>query len=246
MATFVLVHGAWASGWFWHKLAPLLMAAGHEVFAPTLTGLGERAHLLSRDVGLGTHIKDVLGVLEYEDLRGVVLVGWSYGGRVISVVAHQAPERLAHLVYLDASIQQDDRSALDQMEPAARAALEERVRREGDGWKIPPWPVEGWMHYVERGELLEGEARLAHSKLRPQPFKADTEAFALANSAAERLPRTYIECTLNKPSGRDWEARHAEESGWRMRRMEAAHSVMLTHPFQLAALLAEAATAAAR
>jgi pimeloyl-ACP methyl ester carboxylesterase len=223
-----------------HKLTPLLIAAGHEVFAPTLTGLGERAHLLTRDVGLGTHVEDVLGVLEYEDLRVVVLVGWSYGGRVISVVAHRAPERLAHLVYLDPSIQQDGRSALDEMGAATHATEEERIRTEGEGWKLPTRPVEGWMHYVARGEMSEAEARLAHSKLRPQPAKAYTEVFRLDNPLAEALPRTYIECTLNTPSRRR-DARHAEKSGWRFRRMEAAHSVMLTHPFQLAALLAEAA-----
>jgi pimeloyl-ACP methyl ester carboxylesterase len=85
-ATFVLVHGAWHGGWCWKKLTPLLRATGHEVFAPTLTGLGERSHLLTRDVGLETHITDIEQVLEYEDLRNVVLVGHSYAGMVITGV----------------------------------------------------------------------------------------------------------------------------------------------------------------
>src|SRR5579862_6453256 len=101
MATFVLVHGAWHGGWCWRKLTPLLRAAGHEVFAPTLTGLGERAHLATPEVGLSFHVQDVVNVLVYEDLHEVVLVGHSYGGMVITGVTGQAPERLAQLVYLD-------------------------------------------------------------------------------------------------------------------------------------------------
>src|SRR4051812_8081549 len=104
MATFVLVHGAWHGGWCWRKLTPLLRAAEHAVYTPTLTGLGERAHLGGPDVGLATHVRDVVTVLWYEDLSGVVLVGHSYGGMVIGGVADQVPERLAHLVYLDAYV----------------------------------------------------------------------------------------------------------------------------------------------
>src|SRR6476619_3074890 len=102
-ATFVLVHGAWHGGWCWKKLTPLLREAGYDVFAPTLTGLGERSHLLTRDVGLDTHITDIGQVLEYEDLTNVVLVGHSYGGMVITGVADRAGDRIAQLVYLDAA-----------------------------------------------------------------------------------------------------------------------------------------------
>jgi pimeloyl-ACP methyl ester carboxylesterase len=104
MATYALVHGAWHGGWCWKKVTPLLRAAGHEVFAPTLTGLGERAHLLTPAVDPETHIDDVLGVLHYEDLRQVVLVGHSYGGTVITGVAARAADRIGHLVYLDAFV----------------------------------------------------------------------------------------------------------------------------------------------
>src|SRR5688500_11127625 len=102
MATFVLVHGAWGGGWAWKRVAPLLRRQGHEVFTPTLTGLGERAHLTSRDVNLDTHIRDIENLLLYEDLENVVLVGWSYGGMVVTGVLDRVPERLAHVVYLDA------------------------------------------------------------------------------------------------------------------------------------------------
>src|SRR5262245_27394666 len=102
MTTFVLVHGAWAGGWLWRKVATLLRAAGPEVFTPTLTRLGARVHLARPEIDLSGHLQDVLGVLEFEDLRQVVLVGNSYGGMVITGVADRAPDRLAHVVYLDA------------------------------------------------------------------------------------------------------------------------------------------------
>ena len=108
MATFVLVHGGWAGSVVWRELAPRLRNAGHEVYAPTLTGIGARKHLLSREIDLDTHIQDVIGVVEDEDLSDIVLVGHSYGGMVISGVADRVPERIASLVYLDASCQRTD------------------------------------------------------------------------------------------------------------------------------------------
>jgi pimeloyl-ACP methyl ester carboxylesterase len=110
---FVLVHGAWHGGWCWKKVAPLLRAAGHDVFTPTLTGLGERVHLLASEIDLATHVDDVLGVLEYEDLTNVVLVGHSYGGMVISGVAERAGSRLARLVYLDAFLPENGKALRD-------------------------------------------------------------------------------------------------------------------------------------
>jgi pimeloyl-ACP methyl ester carboxylesterase len=111
--TFVLVHGAWHGGWCWKKVTPLLRAAGHEVFAPTLTGLGERSHLLTRDVGLDTHITDIEQVLEYEDLRNVVLVGHSYAGMVITGVGDRAADRIGQLVYVDAFLPEHGKALTD-------------------------------------------------------------------------------------------------------------------------------------
>jgi pimeloyl-ACP methyl ester carboxylesterase len=101
MATFVLVHGSCHGGWCWKKVTPLLRNASHEVYTPTLPGLGERSHLVSRDIGLDTHILDMIQVIEYENLNEVMLVGHSYGGLVIGGVAEKVPERIRRLVYLD-------------------------------------------------------------------------------------------------------------------------------------------------
>src|SRR5713101_6890568 len=121
MATFVLVHGGWHGGWCWQKVIPFLAAAGHEVYAPTLTGLAERASELSSEVGLDTHIQDIVGLLEEKNLHGVILVGHSYGGMVITGVVDQVPERIAHLVYKVRNQGRGDRSA-----PAAHQAKTDR------------------------------------------------------------------------------------------------------------------------
>src|SRR5437867_3282753 len=128
MATFVLVHGASTGGWYWAPVRSLLRDAGHEVHTPTLTGLGERCHLLSRGIGLDTHIQDVVNALVYEDLRDVVLAGHSYSGMVVTGVADRVPERIAHLVYVDAFVPHHGESLLDLGGPGAREYIEKDVR----------------------------------------------------------------------------------------------------------------------
>ena len=122
MATFVICHGAWSAAWAWKKVRPLLRAAGHEIFTPTYTGLGERAHQVSRSINLETHIADVLAVLDCEDLRDVVLVGHSYGGMVATGVADRAAERIAKLIYLDAFVPDNGQSLFDLL-PASAACV---------------------------------------------------------------------------------------------------------------------------
>ena len=135
MTTFVLVHGSCHGGWCWKEVTPLLRKYGHDVYTRTLTGLGERSHLVSRNVGLHTHILDIIQVLEYEDLSEVTLVGHSYGGLVIGGVAEVIPERIKRLVYLDAYIPQDNKSAFD-IVPGLEAIYKERALTERDrnGW----------------------------------------------------------------------------------------------------------------
>ena len=134
MGTFVLVHGAWGGGWAWRPtVGALLREAGHEVFTPTLTGLGERAHLASPDIDLETHINDIVGVIEYENLHDVVLMGHSYGGMAITGVADRVPERLAHLVYVDAFVPEDGQSLADLIGPGTAEGMIARAQAEGDG-----------------------------------------------------------------------------------------------------------------
>lgn len=140
MATYVLLHAAWAGGWQWRSVATLLRNVGHEVFTPTLTGLGERAHLACPEVGLDTHVQDVLGVLEYEELDDLVLVGHSYSGMVITAVAEHLPEQIDQLVYLDAFVPQDGQSLNDILGPDLQAHFVRMARRYGKGWRVPHDP----------------------------------------------------------------------------------------------------------
>ena len=245
MATFVLLHGAWHGGWCWKKITPLLRDAGHEAFAPTLTGLGERAHLAHPDVDLTTHIQDVVNVLEYEDLDAVVLVGHSYGGMVITGVADQLPGRLAHLVYLDAFVPDDRQALVDLIPPEGRHSFEARVRAEGDGWHLPsrlpvPWEVAVREDYRVTDEA---DVRWMVARLGPQPFKTMTEPVRRINPAAAALPRTYVRCTQYASPAFDRFAESARQPGsrWRCRELATSHDAMVTMPRELADLLLEVA-----
>ncbi len=138
MPMFLFVPGAWLGGWCWRDVVPPLQAGDHAVVCPTLTGLGERAHLLSPQIGLQAHIADIVGLLHYHDLNGVTLVGHSYGGTVITAVAEQVPERIRRLVYLDASVPRDGESNNDVIGPEMAAQLRSSATSGGEGWRVPP------------------------------------------------------------------------------------------------------------
>jgi pimeloyl-ACP methyl ester carboxylesterase len=142
MTTFVLVHGGGHGGWCWKRVAARLRHAGHEVFTPTLTGLGERAHLLHEGIDLNTHIQDIVGVLQWEELADVVLCGHSYGGMVITGVADKAPAQLRALVYLDAFLPADGQSLMDLVFPERVASFRDYARTKGAGFRVAPIPAE--------------------------------------------------------------------------------------------------------
>jgi pimeloyl-ACP methyl ester carboxylesterase len=192
MATFVIVHGAWSGGHAWRWLRPLLRTAGHEVFTPALTGLGERSHLASAQVDLDTHIRDVLGVLEFEDLDQVVLVGHSYGGVVITGVADRMPQRVAQLVYLDAEVPADGQCEFDLLAPEERAGYQQAAAARGQGWQIPP-PVPDPLP-----EGLDARLRWAMSRMVSQPITTFTQPLRLADRSGAGVARTYIRCTQGK------------------------------------------------
>jgi pimeloyl-ACP methyl ester carboxylesterase len=229
MATFVLVHGGWAGGWHWREVASSLRAAGHDVFTPTLTGLGERVHLASPEIGLDTHIQDILMVLEYEELRDVILVGYSYSGMVITGVAERAPDRLAHLVYLDAYVPQDGESLLDMLGPGVAAFIEQAAQAYGDGWRIPHNPPDA-------------------PRRTPHPLKTGQQPVSVTNPSAAALPRTFIYCIHDKdtmgPVGlpiTQAAERARSDSRWRYRELQTGHSPWETAPRELASLLLEVA-----
>ena len=172
MATFVLVPGAWLGGWCWHAVAPPLRAAGHTVYTPTLTGLGERVHLAGPTVDLETHIADIVNVLTYEALDDVVLLGHSYAGIVVTGVADRLRERIAKVVYLDSGPVPDGLSFLDMQPPNVREHHERLVNERGQGWRLemPPWDELASINGASLEGLDEGARRLIRARATPQPF----------------------------------------------------------------------------
>jgi pimeloyl-ACP methyl ester carboxylesterase len=233
-STFVLVHGAWHGGWCWKKLTPLLQAAGHEVFTPTLTGLDERAHLLTPQIGLDTHIADITAVLDYEDLRNVILVGHSYGGMVITGVAELAAHRLSHLVYLDAFIPQDGQALLDTL-PDHGASVRKIAAESGDGWKVP-------VGKATFGVTDEADVKWMVARMTPQPFRPFVEPVRLTNPTALALPRRYILCRQDKPTLFDSHAQRASREGWGYSELQTGHDTMITVPEALGNILLEVAS----
>ncbi len=237
MATFVLVHGAWYGGWCWQKVIPFLEAAGHEVYAPTLTGLAERASELSPDVGLETHIQDIVGELVEKNLHGVILVGHSYGAMVITGAVDAVPERIAHLVYLDTFVPRDGESMAD-ISPLVIRLLRKQAQAHGDGWKVDPHGTYGVTTEPDRSWVLRS--------VMPQPLKTFQQPLHLKNPAiVSAKPRTHIACTgsgffyslMQHLMGR--RALPPTEAGWRLRQLLTGHCAMITMPRELADLLLE-------
>jgi pimeloyl-ACP methyl ester carboxylesterase len=208
--TIVFVHGAWGGGWQYTKVQPLLEAAGHTVFRPTMTGLGERVHLGGPDVGLSTHVEDIVKVLEFEELDDVVLVGHSYGGMVISGVADRVPERIAKLVFFDAILPENGESvaslfgdAIDTMAVAGEGGAEP--------WQLVP-------RWVEEGEPPPVDV--------PQPLLTFTEPIELMSEEAEQLSAVFL---LTVEAGQEVDdfdvfADRARNRGWKVVEMEGSHN----------------------
>jgi pimeloyl-ACP methyl ester carboxylesterase len=230
MAIFVLVPGAWLGGWCWRDVATDLQARGHRVICTTLTGLGERAHLVSPEVGLDTHVCDLVGVLHFRDLSGVTLVGHSYGGTVITAVAERVPDRIGRIVYLDASVPQDGESNNDVLGPEFAAQIRSTAKA-GKEWLVPPMSVAGW-------GLPDGMRRYVEARLTPHPLRSLDEPVRLRSRAAAMLPRAFMRSsTQSALYGRLME--RGRQQGWYCRDLTGGHYPMLTQPQTVASSLAE-------
>jgi pimeloyl-ACP methyl ester carboxylesterase len=234
VATFVLVAGGAHGGWCWRKLVPLLRAAGHEVYTPTLTGLGERRHLLSPDIDLDTHINDVVGVLRYEDLYDVILVGHSYAGMVITGVADRALSRIGHLVYLDAAHPADGES-LEMLTPEFMAEARAQGRTI-NGVELVVFPDSDSVRHL--GVTDPDDFGWMKDHLTPHPWKCFAQPLRMANEAAvSALPRTDINCSwrvkVSPPERLARDARHSD----RVWVIDSGHDLMITEPKQVADML---------
>lgn len=231
MATFVLVHAAWGGGWEWRDVARGLRARGHDVYTPTLTGLGERSHLLTPDVGLDTHIRDIVSVLFFEDVRSVVLVGHSSAAMVVSGVVDEAPERLAHVVYVDSPIPEDGKSLHDLLPAGPVERFRESARTKGDGWRVPVpesfltedlgMPEDVAARYIRR--LVDSPLRMFEDKIRLGP---------------PTVARTFIRCTEHDLSDVFAPfAKRARDEGWGYHEIATGHDPQILAPEALADVL---------
>ena len=230
-STFVLVHGAWHGGWGWVRLVDILRAQGHTVFAPTLTGLGERAHLIRPDIDATLHIADVVNVIHYERLSDIVLVGHSYGGNVISGVAEIVPDKIKALVFLDAFIPDDGQAVVDIVQPAVKDVI---LAAQARGETIVP------VRDAAAFNVNEKDQAWVDSLAGPQPIRTMTEKLRLTG-ARDRIARTYIRAS-GYPNVA-FEAAHAraKAEGWRTFAVPCGHDVMIDAPERLAEILVEVA-----
>ena len=241
LATFVLVHGAWHGGWCWSKLAPLLRESGATVYTPTLSGLGERAHLAEvldparLDLDLDLHIRDIAQVLSYESLKDVILVGHAYAGMVITGVAEVCPERLSRLVYINGVVPVDGESMADQLVPVRGpefAAWVQGCIDRGEGCLPPPASPE---EVGRRWGIPDAADRQwMFSKVTPQPAAAMAGRVQIGNPEALSIPRSFI---AGEEAGFQPVAERVRAAGWDTHHLDSGHDPMVSHPRELADIL---------
>ena len=223
---FVLVHGAWHGGWCWKKVKILLEKQGHSVYTPTLTGLGERSHLLNEEIGLDTHIQDIVSVLEYEDLKNVVLVGHSYGGMVITGVAGRVADRLSRLIYLDAFLPENGKALKDYL---PRNNSENNQSQQNRDWKVPPRSTAAEFGVKEKEDIEWTEKRLG-----PQSAKTFVQPVTIEKPIPDSLKKFYIRLTDDSP----WFIEAAEKAGANgfktITYLGGGHDAMISQPEKMA------------
>jgi len=230
MATFVLVHGAWSGGWCYGKVAALLRARGHTVFTPTLTGQGERSHLLSANVNLSTHIADVTGVFDYEEIDSAVLAGHSYGGMVVTGVADRIAKRISALVYLDAFLPESGQSLFDINIPANTQRFIDSAGA-SSGLSVPA-PSSAYFG------VNAADACTVDTLATPFPLGCFTEKLKLSGAYRSVKKHLYVHGTvLPRESPFRLFYERAVAAGWSAHALACGHHVMLDEPEQTAALL---------
>jgi pimeloyl-ACP methyl ester carboxylesterase len=228
MATFVLVHGAWRGGWCWKRVRRALQQQGHEVFTPTLTGLGERAHLLSEKVDLRTHTLDVLNLIEWEELDDFVLCGHSYAGMVVAGVADRIPKRIRSLVFLDAFVL-DHGESLEQFAPVSNGPLI-------DGWKSNPITAEGFGVNLDDRAWVDRQCTVQSVACFQQPVELTGGMETLSN-----ISYVYASGWAGGQSPFRFFYDRAKARGWKTSEIDCGHDVMIDRPDQLTSLLLDSA-----
>jgi pimeloyl-ACP methyl ester carboxylesterase len=231
--TFVLIHGAWHGGWCWRRVSDLLERQGHKVFTPTLTGVGERSHLLRPGIDVSTHVTDVVNVLKWEGLSDVVLCGHSYGGMVISGVAEQMASAIGSIVFLDAFVPENGEAVINLTGPAVQDALRAGQQRGEIGIAA---------RSAEAFGVNERDRAWVDSKCVPQPIGTFTEAMKITGARERIGKKAYIRAASYANPGFDKAlARVRADKSWRSYEVPCGHDVMVDMPERLAEILVEVA-----
>ena len=232
--TVVLVHGAWGGSWSWRGVADRLRAAGEEVFAPTLTGLAERNHIAPEHVNLSSHVAEIAGLMRFENLERVLIVGHSYGGMVITGAADREPERIGGMLYVDAFVPDSGQSLFDIAGPE-RAAGHRAAAVAHDGGRSVPRP------FAPANSAPGSVGRFDHM-FTPQPIGTMSEPFVAQNPGRPDVPRHYALCARYNPSAfHGTAARLRDAPGWTHSQFDAFHDVVRTHPDEVSALILDLA-----
>jgi pimeloyl-ACP methyl ester carboxylesterase len=230
--TFVLVHGAWHGAWCWRRVSDLLEKKGHKVFAPTMMGLGACSHMLSKDVNLTTHITDIVNLIKWEDLSGIVLVGHSYGGYIISGVAEQIGDKIASIVFLDAFVPESGDSLAASSSQPVREAIAAALGRGEPALKPVPAAV---------FRVNEKDRAWVDAKCTPHPIAALIEKIALTGARDKIAKRAYIRAKGYPSIPFDAALAKSQGNGWKTFEMTAGHDAMVDQPQELTDLLIQVA-----
>jgi pimeloyl-ACP methyl ester carboxylesterase len=226
--TFVLAHGSWHGGWSWKRVADRLRSRGHIVYAPSYTGMGERKHLLNRDITIETFVEDLVQVIESEELTQVVLVGHSFAGIPITGVADRIPDRIAHLVYLDSVVLESGKHAFSFYPPAEAEARIKAAEQATKGLAVPvPQQLPAVWGLGKEGDPDYDWVR---RRLTPHPLRTYITALTLRGPIGNNLPRTYVHCTQpSHPVLEDSRRLVRSLPGWQWVDLAAPHDAMITH-----------------
>jgi pimeloyl-ACP methyl ester carboxylesterase len=230
MTTFVLVHGGWVGAWSWGRVARALRAKQHNVIAPTLTGLGERSHLLSSGIDLRTHILDVANLMKWQELKDVILVGHSYGGMVASGVAELMETSIKSIVMVDAFFPLDGQSLVD-LQPVEQRVVVTKAARDGVT-AIPPRPAANF-------NINENDRAWFDSKVTPHPINSLLQPLKLTGARDRIATRTYIRALDYASVSFDMGMSEARHAGWRVVNIAGGHMTMLDEPAQLVEALVQ-------
>lgn len=233
MANYVLVHGAWHGGWCWERVTTRLRAAGHKVFAPTLPGVGSRAHIASPSIGLTTHIEDVVGLIEMAEIDDVVLVGHSYGGMVITGAAERIAPKLSTLVYLDAFVPKDGQALMSLVPPERAQAMAMGAVNEGDGWKVPA-PHPGAYFGVKKQDDIDWIVR----RCTPQSLLTFMQPVRTKGEWEKVKRKVYIRAQGHPgPTFATFGEMAKTTAGWDYHDVACGHEVMVEMPQELTDIL---------